>query len=60
MGVEISFDETEVLINENYINITHNSPIKISLTVLGGVTTAEQLKSELRIKSVYDIGNGTL
>ena len=56
MGVEIGFDDTDVLINENYINITQNSPIKISFTVLGGVTTAEKLRSELCIKSVYDIG----
>jgi hypothetical protein len=58
MGVEISFAETDVLMSENYINITHNSPVKVSFTVLGGVTTADQLKSELSIKSVFDIGNG--
>ena len=60
MGVEIGFTDTEVLINDNYINIAQNSPIKISFTVLGGVTTAEKLRSELTVKSVYDIGNGTL
>ncbi len=58
MGVEIAFENTDVIINENYINITQGLPTKISFAVLGGVTTAEKLKSELRIKSAYDIGNG--
>ncbi|MBQ7386810.1 MAG: hypothetical protein IJW03_01450 [Clostridia bacterium] len=59
MGVEIDFENTDVVINDNYINITQNMPIKISFTVIGETTTAEKLKSELCIKSVYDIGNGT-
>ncbi len=60
MGVEIDFENTNVILNENYVNITQNLPIKISFSVVGGVTTAEKLKSELKIKSVYDIGNGII
>ena len=55
-GVELDFLGCDAVFNDNYFDITSSAPMKISFNVLGGVTTAEKLQSELRIKSVYDIG----
>ncbi len=55
--VELDFENTDAIFHENYIDITTCSPIKISFTVTTSVTTAEHLMSELKIRSVYDIGS---
>lgn len=55
-GVELDFLGCDAVFNDNYFDITSSAPMKISFNVLGGVTTAEKLQSELRIKSMYDIG----
>lgn len=55
-GVEIDFIGHNAVFFDNFIDITSNMPMKLSFGVIGSLTTAEKLKSELRIKSVYDIG----
>lgn len=55
-GVEIDFLGHNTVFYDNFIDITTNMPIKLTFGVIGGSTTAERLMSELRIKSVYDIG----
>ncbi len=55
-GVEISFNEIEAQISDNYFDITGKSPVKVEFTT-PGVITVEKLKRLLRIKSVYDLGH---
>ena len=54
-GVELSFDKTDAVFYENYIDLTGGSAVKIQFTVIGSAQSAEQLAGELRIKSVYDV-----
>lgn len=54
--VEIGFEGSDAIFRDNFIDITQNTPIKISFSIVGPVTTAEKLMGELRIKSTYDIG----
>lgn len=53
--VEISFPETEVVLQDNYFDITSGAPIKISLSVTGGIETAQHLSRTVRIRSLYDL-----
>ena len=52
-SVELDFDGTDIVLSDNYFDITSDKPI-----VLQGCTElpAADLQGRLRIKSVYDIG----
>ncbi len=54
-GVEISFDGYDVLLSENYFDLTQSSLYKISFTILSGEDSTYALASALRIRSLYDI-----
>ena len=53
--VEIFFEGTDGVLSDNYLNLTQNAPLKITLNVTGGVETALHLKEALRIRSIYDV-----
>ncbi|MBE6532292.1 MAG: hypothetical protein E7676_02135 [Ruminococcaceae bacterium] len=53
--VEIDFIGTDVVLSDNYIDLTSESPVKISITVTGGVETAYHLNDALKIRSVRDL-----
>ena len=52
--LELDFDGTDAIFAENYIDITTNAPIKISLTVTSGTETAYHLKNAITLRSIYD------
>lgn len=54
-AVEISFSETEVVLQDNYFDITSGAPIKISLSVTGGMETAQHLLRTVKIRSLHDL-----
>ncbi|MBQ7363516.1 MAG: hypothetical protein IJW48_03580 [Clostridia bacterium] len=54
-GVEISFGDTAVSIEDNYFDITDRSPVRIDLET-EHATAIEVLRRELRVRSAYDIG----
>ena len=54
--VEIDFVGCDVLLYENYVDLTQNSPYKISFVLLNGEDSAQSLTSALKIRSLYDIG----
>ena len=53
--VEIDFAGIDMLISDNYIDLTGDAPIKISLTSLSGTQTVYHLENALRIRSMYDL-----
>ena len=53
--IEIGFDGIDVVLDNNYIDITSDAPIKIGFTVLGSSETAYRLKDALQLFSVYDL-----
>ena len=55
--VEIFFDGHDVILQDNYIDITSRTPIKLNLTVTSGIISSFELEDALRIRSVYNIGN---
>ena len=54
--IEISFGKYDAVLYDNYFDITSPSPMRISFTLTGAMSNAEELMSELKIRSVYDIG----
>ncbi len=54
-AVEISFAHTDAVFYDNYVDITADSPLKISFTLTGGMSTVDKLTSELVIRSIYDV-----
>ena len=54
-GVEISFDGVDASIDNNYFDITSNSPVRVNITS-PRMTTIEKLKRVMKIRSVYDFG----
>lgn len=54
-NLELSFDGVDAVFSENYFDITSSSPIKINVTVIGGLETAYHLNQALRLRSVYDL-----
>lgn len=55
--VEISFEGHDVILSDNYFDITSSAPIKLSFTVLGDFISQFELEESLRIRCVNTIGN---
>ena len=55
--VEISFEGHDVIISDNYFDITSTAPIKLSLTVTSDFISQFELEESLRIRCVNTIGN---
>lgn len=53
--MEISFDGVDVVLDNNYIDLTSEAPVKINFTVVGGTETSYHLKDVLEIRSVCDL-----
>ena len=54
-AVELDFESCDAIFEDNYFDITDNTPLRIAFTTKE-VTNADTLNAELRIRSVYDIG----
>ncbi len=54
-NLELSFDGVDAVFSENYFDITSSSPVKINLSVVGGLETAYHLNQALRLRSIYDL-----
>ena len=52
--VEIDFTDADAVFYENYIDLTQNSPYKISFVLKEGEDSADALSKSLRIRSLYD------
>ncbi len=55
--VEISFEGHDVVLQDNYIDITSQTPVKLNLMVTSGVVSSFELEDTLHIRSVYNIEN---
>ncbi len=53
--LEIGFDGVDVVLEDNYIDLTNEAPVKINFTVIGGIETSYHLKDVLQLRSVYDL-----
>ncbi len=53
--VELDFIGTDAIFSDNYIDLTSDSPVKISVTVTSGIETAYHLNDALKIRSVRDL-----
>ena len=53
--VELDFIGTDAIFSDNYIDLTTDSPVKITITVTSGVETAYHLNDALKIRSVRDL-----
>ena len=54
--VEIDFADSSVLLYENYVDLTQNTPYKISFTLLDGEDSSESLAASVKVRSLYEIG----
>lgn len=54
-SVEISFGKHDAVLYDNYFDITSGAPLRISFTLMGGMSTADELKEALKIKSIYSL-----
>ncbi len=54
-SVELDFESCDAVFEDNYFDITEHTPMRISLNT-AEVTGADALTSQLKIRSVYDIG----
>ena len=54
MGVYVDFTDTEAEFSKNFVDVHRDFPVKLSFNT-SAVTTAEHLRSTVRITSVYDI-----
>ena len=53
--LEIGFDGVDVVLSENYIDLTSEAPVKIDFQVTGAIETATHLHDVLEIRSVWDL-----
>ena len=53
--MEIDFDGVDVVLENNYFDMTTDGPIKINFTVIGAKETAFHLKDVLQTRSVVDL-----
>ena len=53
--MEISFDGVDVVLEDNYFDLTSEAPVKINFTVSGGMETTYHLKDLLEVRSVVDL-----
>ena len=54
-GVEISFPETDAILENNYFDITGKAPVRIKLKTARPITV-EKLKRIITLRSIYDLG----
>ena len=57
--LEIGFDGVDILLEDNYVDITSEAPIKIGFSVMGVGQTTYNLKDKLELFSLYDLKNPT-
>lgn len=50
--VEVDFEDVDVVLSDNYVDITNNASVTLVAKTL---CTAEELRQQLKIQSVYDI-----
>ncbi len=55
--VEISFPGHDVLLKDNYFDITSSAPVKVDFVLLSGSVNSFDLEEALRIKCVNNISN---
>ena len=53
--MEIDFDGVDVVFDNNYFDITSDSPVRIGFTVTGGSETAHHLNELLQLRCVADL-----
>ena len=53
--MEIDFDGVDVVLEDNYFDITGEAPIKVNFTVIGGIETSYHLKDVMQLRSVCDL-----
>ena len=54
-AVELEFPESDVVLSDNYLDLTSGAPVKLSLAVTGGIETAQHLARTMKIRSLYDL-----
>lgn len=54
-AVEVYFADHDVLLYENYVDLTQNSPYKISFTLLSGEDSSYALARSVKVRSLYDV-----
>ena len=54
-SVELDFETIDAVFEDNYFDITSDGPVRIHFTT-SGVTNLDALRRELRIRTVYDVG----
>ena len=54
-GLEIDFEGADAVLSENYIDVTSDSPIKISFTVTGALESASRLNEALKTRTVKSL-----
>lgn len=53
--VELYFEGVDAVLSDNFLNLTQNSPVKVTVSIPGSIETAIHLKEALRLRSVYDV-----
>ena len=54
-AVEISLGKHSAVLYDNYFDITTGAPLRVSFTLTGGMSTAEELSECVKIRSIYDL-----
>ena len=54
-SVELDFENVDAVFEDNYFDITSTAPVRIHFTT-SGVTNVDTLRRELKIRTVYDVG----
>lgn len=53
--VEISFEGRGTVLYDNYFDITSSAPVRVSFTLTGPISTADELTASLKIRTVYGV-----
>ena len=53
--LEIDFDGIDMILSDNYIDLTTDAPVRIDVTVTGGRETVSRLKDALILRSMADL-----
>ncbi|MBO7196534.1 MAG: hypothetical protein J6V80_04315 [Clostridia bacterium] len=53
--MEVCFDGIDVVLDDNYFDITSEAPVKVCFTVMGGMEASYRLKDALELRSVVDL-----
>lgn len=54
-NLELSFDGVDAVFSDNYFDITSSSPIKINVTLTGGLETAYHLNQALKMRGIHSL-----